>query len=52
MTITVQTIVKKSIEHCWRLWTTPADILQFNNPFEDWHTAKVEMDLRPGGRFY
>jgi uncharacterized protein YndB with AHSA1/START domain len=50
--ITVQTTVEASPEKCWNCWTSPSDILQFNNPFADWHTAKAEIDLKEGGRFF
>ena len=51
-TITVGTTIKASVADCWQLWTTPEHILHFNNPFDDWHTAKVEIDLKTGGRYY
>ena len=50
--ITVQTTVKASPPACWKLWTNPSDILAFNNPFDNWHTAKVDIDLKEGGRFF
>ncbi len=50
--ITVQTIINASVADCWKCWTNPADILKFNNPFDDWHTAKVDIDVKPGGRLY
>ena len=49
--ITVAVEINASIEKVWRLWTTPADIMQWNNTNSDWHNLKVENDLRPGGRF-
>ena len=51
-TITVQTSVKAPREKCWQIWTTPNDILQFNNPFDDWHTTRVEIDVREQGKLY
>lgn len=50
--ITVQTTVEETIETCWKLWTTPADIIRFNNPSDDWDTAHVEIDLKEGGNFF
>jgi len=50
--ITVQTTIKDSPAACWKTWTDPAAILRFNNPFDDWHTARVHIDLREGGNFY
>ena len=49
--ITVETIIKSTIENVWKLWTTPEDIKQWNNPSEEWHTLKVENDLNDGGKF-
>lgn len=49
--ITVESIVNAPIEKVWKLWTTPADIMKWNNASDDWHTPKAENDLRVGGRF-
>ncbi len=32
-TITVETTVKATVENGWKLWTTPADIMQWEQPF-------------------
>lgn len=49
--ITVETTVNKPVENVWKIWTTPADIRQWNNPFDDWHSPRVENDLKQGGSF-
>jgi uncharacterized protein YndB with AHSA1/START domain len=49
--ITVAVEINAPIEKVWELWTTPGDIMQWNNTNADWHNLKVENDLRPGGRF-
>ena len=49
--IKVETIINSTIENVWKLWTTPADIIRWNKPSEDWQTLKVENDLKEGGRF-
>ena len=49
--ITVQVVVKTNLQNAWKLWTTPADIQQWNVPFASWHTTLVENDLKAGGRF-
>lgn len=49
--ITVQTTVNATIEKVWKIWTTPNDILHWNNASEDWHTTKAENDLKVGGKF-
>lgn len=49
--ITVKTVINSATEKVWKLWKTPADIIQWNNPSDDWQTLKVENDLKEGGRF-
>lgn len=49
--IAVQTTVHVAVERVWQLWANPADIMQWNSPAEDWHTTKVENDLKTGGKF-
>ena len=51
LTITVQTEINAPIDKVWKLWNTPKDIMQWNNMSADWHTPKVENDVRTGGRF-
>lgn len=49
--ITVETVVNAPVEIVWNAWTAPEHIVQWNNASEDWHTPKVENDLRTGGKF-
>ncbi len=49
--ITVQTTVHRPLETVWECWTNPADIQQWNNASEDWHTPSASNDLRVGGSF-
>jgi uncharacterized protein YndB with AHSA1/START domain len=49
--LTVETSINMTVDKVWKLWTTPADIAQWNNPSADWHSPKVETDLREGGSF-
>jgi uncharacterized protein YndB with AHSA1/START domain len=49
--ITVKTAINATIERVWKLWVTPEDIMQWNNPSEDWQTLRVENDLKNGGKF-
>ena|ERR1700744_376607 len=51
LTITVQTEINAPIDKVWKLWNTPEDIMQWNNMSAEWHTPKVENDLRAGGKF-
>ena len=51
MQITVETKVRAPIGHVWRVYTTPADIVQWNAASDDWHTTAASVDLREGGRF-
>jgi uncharacterized protein YndB with AHSA1/START domain len=49
--ITVTALINAPIDKVWKLWTTPANIIQWNNASDDWHTTKAENDLREGGKF-
>jgi len=51
MRITVQANVAAPIDHVWRAYTTPADIVKWNAASDDWHTTKAAVDLRDGGAF-
>lgn len=50
--ITVETEINAPVEKVWKLWNTPEDIMQWNNMSAEWHTPKVENDVRTGGRFW
>jgi len=50
--ITVQTTVNTAIEETWKLWTTAADIIEWNNPSDEWHSPLVEIDLKDEGKFF
>jgi uncharacterized protein YndB with AHSA1/START domain len=49
--ITVETTVKKSLDHVWEKWTLPEHVKEWNNASADWHTPEAESDLRVGGYF-
>lgn len=49
--ITVKVLVDAPVEVVWEKWTTPSDIVHWNQASDDWHTPRAENDLRPGGRF-
>ena len=49
--ITVETTVQAPVEKVWKTWSTPEDIIQWNNASDDWHTTRAENDLRAGGKF-
>jgi uncharacterized protein YndB with AHSA1/START domain len=49
--ITVEAFVKAPKDTAWRYWTTPEDIVQWNNASDDWHTPNAKIDLRAGGEF-
>ena len=49
--VTVQVLVDTSIDTVWKCWTTPADIIKWNNASDDWHTPEASNDLRKGGKF-
>ena len=49
--ITVETDINSTEKRVWKFWTTPEDIIQWNNPSDDWRTLRVENDLKNGGAF-
>jgi predicted 3-demethylubiquinone-9 3-methyltransferase (glyoxalase superfamily)/uncharacterized protein YndB with AHSA1/START domain len=49
--VSVQVKIDASLELVWKLWTTPEDIVNWNNASEDWHTPRAVNDLRTGGKF-
>jgi len=49
--ITVQAIINAPVEKVWKCWTTPDDIIKWNNASPDWHTTHAMNDLRTGGKF-
>jgi len=52
LTITVEVTINKPIEYVWQVWARPSDIMQWNIPFDNWHSPFVENDLRTGGSFF
>ncbi|MBC7888299.1 MAG: SRPBCC domain-containing protein [Ferruginibacter sp.] len=50
--ITAEIKIEKPVDCVWQLWTTPADIVHWNIPFDDWHSPKVENDLKVSGKFF
>jgi uncharacterized protein YndB with AHSA1/START domain len=49
--IIVKTVINAPAEVVWKCWTTPEDIVRWNNASDDWHTTRAENDLRKGGKF-
>lgn len=49
--ITIRVLINAPVEIVWKCWITPEDILKWNNASNDWHTTRVENDLRIGGSF-
>ncbi|MRG48776.1 polyketide cyclase [Chitinophaga sp. SYP-B3965] len=49
--ITVKIFINAPVAEVWKYWTEPQHIIKWNQPSEDWHTSRVENDLRPGGSF-
>jgi uncharacterized protein YndB with AHSA1/START domain len=50
-TITVHAKIDAPVDVVWKFWTTPEDIVKWNNASDDWHTTRAENDLRIGGKF-
>jgi uncharacterized protein YndB with AHSA1/START domain len=51
MKITVESLVKASLNSVWDTWNNPDDINQWNSASDDWHTTRSTVDLRQGGKF-
>ncbi len=51
MKITVETLVKATLDSVWQTWNNPDDIKQWNSASDDWHTTRSSVDLREGGKF-
>jgi uncharacterized protein YndB with AHSA1/START domain len=51
MKITVETTIEAPLEHVFRAYTRPEDIVQWNAASADWHTTTATVDLREGGTF-
>jgi len=49
--IKVQATINVPVEKVWKYWTTPDDIINWNNASPDWHTTHAMNDLRTGGKF-
>jgi uncharacterized protein YndB with AHSA1/START domain len=49
--IAVGITINAPIEKVWKTWSTPADIVKWNNATDGWHTPRAENDLRVGGHF-
>ncbi|MCP9748917.1 SRPBCC domain-containing protein [Lacihabitans sp. CS3-21] len=47
----VEITINKPVDLVWECWTNPADIMLWNVPFPNWHSPKVENNLRAGGLF-
>lgn len=49
--ITVAATVNAPVAKVWKMWNTPADIMQWNSADPTWHCPSSENDLREGGKF-
>ena len=51
MKIAIETTIDAPLRDVWTAWTTPEDIVEWNNASADWHTTRATVDLRVGGQF-
>ena len=49
--ITVQTKIGAPLDQVWKCWTSPEDIVCWNNASDDWHTTNADNFLEVGGKF-
>ena len=50
-TVTIETAIDKSVDHVWKMWTTPQHITNWNFATPEWHCPTAEHDLKVGGKF-
>jgi uncharacterized protein YndB with AHSA1/START domain len=50
-TISIQVVIKAPVKKVWKFYTEPEHIKQWNQASGDWHTPKVENNLKPRGKF-
>src|SRR5687767_12045491 len=51
MKISIETVANAPIHKVWDAYNNPADIKQWNQASDDWHTTNSTVDLREGGTF-
>ena len=49
--ITVKAEISAPVSMVWKYWTTPKDIVNWNNASIDWHTTQAENNVCVGGTF-
>jgi uncharacterized protein YndB with AHSA1/START domain len=49
--ITISATINAPIEKVWKCWTTPEDIMQWNQASPDWHCPASAVDLKISGKF-
>ena len=49
--ITIETEIVATMDHVWKLWTSPEHIVNWNFASEEWCCPNAVNDPRPGGRF-
>ncbi len=50
-TISIQVVIKAPVKKVWKFYTQAEHIKQWNQASADWHTPKVENNLKPRGKF-
>ncbi len=49
--ISVETTIDAPVDRVWKCWTTPEDIVKWNNASDDMYTPEADNDLSVGGEF-
>jgi len=49
--VTVKSLIHAPVELVWKMWTSPEDIVKWNNASDDWHSPHAVNDVRAGGKF-
>jgi uncharacterized protein YndB with AHSA1/START domain len=49
--ITIDCVVKSSVQNVWNVYTEPRHIVNWNFASDDWHCPRVENDMKVGGKY-
>ncbi|QSX40079.1 SRPBCC domain-containing protein [Shewanella cyperi] len=51
MDISIEQWIAAPLEHVWRAWVNPEDIIHWNFANDDWCCPRAELQLAVGGKF-
>lgn len=51
MKIIIDTIINAPLNHVWKTWVSPEDIVQWNHASAEWICPNAKVELKQGGGF-